>query len=401
VDELEVEGYRVPRIHNEFWTSRQRQGHSLHEISYRACFKSELPASGSSASRGPATSSSTPSWGAARLCSRQRCAGAFPYGFDLNPLSRILLLPRLDPPELPEIEDRLRRISQEQPIERKDPQEPDLTPFYEEQTLAEIRRLRHWFRIRSEYPDRIDRWLRMIATNRLSGHSSGFFSGRTMPPNQAITPDRQRRLNEKSGELPPRRDLVEIMLKKSRTLLRDVRIGTRETLLRIHSQAKVETADAEDPLPIEPASVQLTVTSPPFLDVIDYAGDNWLRCWFNGIDPQSIAARVKSTRDLESWSAAMERVFEQLFVVTCPGGWVVFEVGEVRRGTIALEESVLPVAIAAGFEPICVAVQVQDFTKTANCWGISNNQQGTNTQRMVVLRRPQGSHPSGSSGDES
>ena len=28
---------------NEFWTSKQRQGHSLHEISYRACFKSELP----------------------------------------------------------------------------------------------------------------------------------------------------------------------------------------------------------------------------------------------------------------------------------------------------------------------------------------------------------------------
>ncbi len=29
---------------NEFWTSAQRQGHSLHEISYRACFKPQLPA---------------------------------------------------------------------------------------------------------------------------------------------------------------------------------------------------------------------------------------------------------------------------------------------------------------------------------------------------------------------
>src|SRR3989344_6709256 len=28
---------------NEFWTSKQRQGCSLHEISYRACFKPELP----------------------------------------------------------------------------------------------------------------------------------------------------------------------------------------------------------------------------------------------------------------------------------------------------------------------------------------------------------------------
>ena len=28
---------------NEFWTARQRAAHSLHEISYRACFKPQLP----------------------------------------------------------------------------------------------------------------------------------------------------------------------------------------------------------------------------------------------------------------------------------------------------------------------------------------------------------------------
>src|SRR5262245_61693002 len=28
---------------NEFWTARQRQANNLHEISYRACFKPQLP----------------------------------------------------------------------------------------------------------------------------------------------------------------------------------------------------------------------------------------------------------------------------------------------------------------------------------------------------------------------
>ena len=28
---------------NAFWTARQRDAHSLHEISYRACFKPQLP----------------------------------------------------------------------------------------------------------------------------------------------------------------------------------------------------------------------------------------------------------------------------------------------------------------------------------------------------------------------
>jgi hypothetical protein len=33
----------IPYLINEFWTSGQRQAHSIHEISYRACFKPQLP----------------------------------------------------------------------------------------------------------------------------------------------------------------------------------------------------------------------------------------------------------------------------------------------------------------------------------------------------------------------
>ena len=34
---------RVPTYVNEFWTSKQRAANSLHEVSYRACFKPQLP----------------------------------------------------------------------------------------------------------------------------------------------------------------------------------------------------------------------------------------------------------------------------------------------------------------------------------------------------------------------
>lgn len=33
----------IPKFINEFWTSKQRQTNSIHEISYRACFKPQLP----------------------------------------------------------------------------------------------------------------------------------------------------------------------------------------------------------------------------------------------------------------------------------------------------------------------------------------------------------------------
>lgn len=35
--------FSVPTYVNEFWTARQRQANPLHEISYRACFKPQLP----------------------------------------------------------------------------------------------------------------------------------------------------------------------------------------------------------------------------------------------------------------------------------------------------------------------------------------------------------------------
>ena len=36
-------GHDVPWYSNEFWTAGQRQASSIHEISYRACFKPQLP----------------------------------------------------------------------------------------------------------------------------------------------------------------------------------------------------------------------------------------------------------------------------------------------------------------------------------------------------------------------
>ncbi|MCL4177974.1 MAG: hypothetical protein KJ072_09550 [Verrucomicrobia bacterium] len=142
-------------------------------------------------------------------------------------------------------------------------------------------------------------------------------------------------------------------------------------------------ADATPPIPSD--SVSLVVTSPPFLDVVDYAQDNWLRCWFAGIDPKSV--RLTVPRKLDAWATAMTRVFQELHRVLQPGGHVAFEVGEVHGGRIKLEETVLPCAIAAGFEPVLVLINDQEFTKTANCWGVDNNNMGTNTNRVVVVRK--------------
>jgi len=321
--------------------------------------------------------------------SRAALLGRQPWGNDINPLARILVEPRLEPPALVDIEARLALL----PREIRDPgpaaDEPDLAVFYAPETLADLRALRRWFLERNAAGelDAVDRWLRMVATNRLSGHSAGFFSGRTMPPNQAVSVASQRKINERLGLTPPRRDVYGVLLKKSRSLLRDLVPAELARLRAAVAHRRVTIGDARCLAEIPDASVHCTVTSPPFLDIVDYATDNWLRCWFNGLDPAAIGSRIAKHGRLEDWCAFLAGAFAELHRVTRPGGWVVFEVGEVRGGALRLEEPVLPVACGAGFVPAAVVVHAQDFTKTANCWGVSNNRKGTNTQRLVLLRK--------------
>jgi hypothetical protein len=93
-------------------------------------------------------------------------------------------------------------------------------------------------------------------------------------------------------------------------------------------------------------------------------------------------------RKVEEWTRAMTAVFHELHRVVRPDGHVAFEVGEVRGGTVRLEEQVVLAATRAGLAPQLVLINSQHFTKTANCWGVTNNSKGTNTNRIVLLRRP-------------
>jgi hypothetical protein len=304
---------------------------------------------------------------------------------DVNPLSAIFARPRLEAPHVSEVDARLNAIDLEQRAKRG----LDLSMFYHRKTERELLNLRAYLnaRRRSHSEDAIDRWIRMVATNRLTGHSPGFFSVYTLPPNQAVSAEGQIRINERLGQTAPYRNVRELILRKSLQLQSGVSDLERARLRRAAAHARFLEGSATSTRAIADGSVQLTVTSPPFLDVVQYAKDNWLRCWFNGLDAEEIGRSMTISRSIEDWSAVMSAVFTELYRITKPGGWVAFEVGEVKRGAIRLEEVVAPVGIAAGFECQAVLINAQRFTKTANIWGISNNRLGTNTNRIAVFRK--------------
>jgi len=252
----------------------------------------------------------------------------------------------------------------------------DLLVFYHPDTLRQIIALRDYLLGRE--PDQVDAWIRMVALNRLTGHSPGFFSVYTLPPNQAVSAVSQRRINQQRGQVPPARDIAKLILKKSAALLAD---GPPPP----HPPALLTTGPANHTPALADASVSLLVTSPPFLDIVDYAGDNWLRCWFAGIDPATV--RIDRHRDVAGWQAFVRACFTEFARVVRPGGTVAFEVGEVRSGTVLLERYVAAAIEGLPFEVLGVMVNQQSFTKTANCWGVSNNSSGTNSNRIVLAVR--------------
>lgn len=364
----------VPYFFNEFWTARQRQGHSIHEVSYRACFKPQLPDFFIQRLTTKGDTVYDPFMGRGTTPVQAALRGRVGAGNDVNPLSVMLTRPRINPPSQEEIRARLDKLELKLlPIEHE-----ELLVFYHPETLAEIEALRDYFLKRdvSGELDHVDDWLRMIAINRLTGHSSGFFSVYSLPPNQAVSVDGQRKINEKRAQVPPRRKVKDIILKKTRTLLRDP--------LPPGGYALLFTGDATAS-GLDDASVDLVVTSPPFLDIVQYASDNWLRGWFAGIEADEV--NITMHRKPDDWTAFTRRVLADLARVTKSGGHIAYEVGEVRNGKIELDSLVLDAAKGLPLDPIGVVVNVQEFTKTANCWGVSNNSKGTNTNRIVVFSR--------------
>ncbi|MCZ0931732.1 MAG: DNA methyltransferase [Oligoflexia bacterium] len=362
-----------PYFINEFWTARQRQAHRIHEISYRACFKPQLPAFFIDRLTKLGDIVYDPFMGRGTTAIESALRGRIPYGNDINPLSKALTEPRINPPVLDQIIGRLAQIPWKS---FKAIQNTKLLVFYHPKTLKQIEGLRSYL-INKNKLDKVDSWIRMVALNRLTGHSSGFFSVWTLPPNQAVSIERQKKINQQRNQRAIFKNVPEIIAKKSASLLSQAVPYVKKSLFL------TELSDQTKKIPT--ASVQLTVTSPPFLDVVDYTVDNWLRCWFLGIDSQFIP--ITKHKNIEEWTSFINGALKELARITRPKGYIAFEVGEVRRGKIKLEESVILAMKTLPLKVLGVMINQQHFTKTANCWGITNNKNGTNSNRIVLMQR--------------
>ena len=221
IDTIDASGIRIQRYTGEFWTSAQRKASSLHEISYRACFKPQLPRFFITGLTHEGDRVYDPFSGRGTTVLEAGLLGRRVTSNDANPLCRILT-------QTPVLHSQGKRgcgtPCKDRLVQNEAKADIDLSMFYEAKTEGEIVTLRNYLLQREEAGelDAVDSWIRMVATSRLTGHSPGFFSVYTLPPNQAVSPDRQVLINTQRKQVPEYRNVRDLILRKTRSLVRDL-----------------------------------------------------------------------------------------------------------------------------------------------------------------------------------
>jgi DNA methylase len=201
-------------------------------------------------------------------------------GIDVNPVAACIAGAKSDPPSLVAILQRLDRL--ELAFRRRKGRFQPPNAFFERcfhrKTLQQIlffRKKLKW------HNDKVDRFIAAMMLGALHGesHRSERYLSNRMPRTISTKPEYSIRWwNERALE-PPERDTF--------VVLRDAaRFRYRLDPARLRGSVKLGDARKSARLfPNLRAAVRLIVTSPPYLDVTDYAEDQWLRLWFLGGAP--------------------------------------------------------------------------------------------------------------------
>jgi hypothetical protein len=378
-----------PVHRGEFWTARQRQMHPVHySVSYRASFKPELPDFFMQRYLTGRSVVLDPFGGRGTTALQANLNGHAAVHNDISPVSVFISSSRKSIPPIERIAARLESLDLARLGRPWTPEEKDrFSPFFHERTFRELIGLRSvWMDERHD--DELN-YIMLTALTRLHGHSDGFFSAYSFPQ-ISIPPEAQRRNNEKRGVMPGYRNVAERILKKAR---RDLSRPIPDAFHTASRSNRYLRGDARTLKGVRASSVDLIVTSPPFLDKVDYAKDNWMRAWFIGVEEEVRSLSMAVFSDPEEWLGFMKDAILEMGRVLRVGGRAVIEVGEVEYGNriLYLEEllaSLFPLRLRTGTLRVEeLFLHTQEFTKLANCWDVKNNEKGTNTNRCLVIRK--------------
>lgn len=259
--------------------------------------------------------------------------------------------------------------------------------IFHPRTLAQLCYLRRKL-LKSENP--IDKYLVGISLGVLHGGeradgTSGYASI-DMPNTFSMSAEYVRRFVQTKQLNRFYRDVFGLLREKTERLYKKhIKLGQTGVVVK----CDVKQLSFNEELKPFHKKVSLIVSSPPYLGIVNYAKQNWIRSWFMNEDPKLVSEQLDDDLNLDEWI-----VFSKAFVVEIKkflkkDGVAVFVIGDVAKSKTSViplaREFCLMVKENNFFENVwCFSDTITDTDKTTRIWGDTKGS-ATATDRIVIL----------------
>lgn len=337
----------------DLWHSvSSRWGHSMHSMcSYHGMFPAKVAHYFIQRYSRPGDVVLDPFSGRGTTPLQARVEGRHAIANDLSPLAFVLSSAKTDPPEWGEINafvDELQRSCRIGPMANLDVS-PDIRMLFHHNTLSQLCFIRERLLSRS-----LGSWSRneMMLAGALAGIMHGGwrrdgtsqYLSISMPNTFSMAPTYVAKFIRDNGLEKVDQDVFERLREKLARLYLDDNFGNPGVSL--NADAALLSSETQ----IMPRSVDLVVTSPPYLQVVNYGQSNWIRLWLLGIDEvgreqgegrKKLNAVLDHNHTYRSYCEFMLRTVLAIQGVLKQNGIAVLLIGDVKQPG---KEDALPLA---------------------------------------------------------
>lgn len=196
----------------------------------------------------------------------------------------------------------------------------DLLVFFSEYTLDQLLRLREV--LQGDDSSQAN-YLKAILCGVLHGPSKMFLSLSTRDTFSGSI-DYVKEYAKKHDLERPEKDIKQSAERKQELVIKDLDGFPNNPKTHIQ-QADARNTEFPD------NSVDLVLTSPPYMRVLDYSWNNWLRLWWLGVDRETEREDLTLTADEGSYRQFVRESLQEMERVMTDDGIAVIVVGDVRK----------------------------------------------------------------------
>jgi DNA modification methylase len=231
----------------------------------------------------------------------------------------------------------------------------DIEVFYSKSTLDDILRMRE---VLAGDESQEAYFLKALMSGILHGPSESFLSVQTKDTYSGSV-DYVKEYIEKNGLEVPDRDVEKNIRKKYQRVTED---GIPQF------ESEVTLGDARE-LPFDSESADFVLTSPPYMHMLDYTWNNWIRLWWLNVDRKQERDSLDITADVEKYRSFISESLQELYRVLKQDSRAVLVVGDAKKhrssGTkvVRTGQLIAEAAIDVGFELDLVIDDTYDVDK--------------------------------------